>query len=928
MSDFDQENMTENKTEIVNEEQDRKQQKKIKRALRIARCRFLKNLIIWLVGVLSSGLVALGVIAIVLSSIPLGNLVPDSGENVREDLLDKSILEVIMSTEEITKSYASLTDAFPIIDKEVKNALSGLEQYVEVNMDAVKDVPFNSPDFSEKLMSNVKVTATLESLGVMPMLEDFASLPIFIHDLVKDASGNPVTNKTIDTTATGFKYKMYTYCDQTDGKYYSASNKDGTGWSDDILNKEVDLYYASVSTMMLSDLAELLIGRMGVMGTADLVNTFSPGAKDGLLGKILGDLAVKDINTFNEQNIKISAFIPKNKPNSTEENDTYKLLRKLLNVPEGEEVLVSHFTSGFDPNKIKISAFIDIYKPNTNEETEFYKLLRDVLKVPTGDILVSHFNTDITYNEIKLERLFPRYKENSNEETDLYKLIRTLFKVDEGVSIKVKDLFKQVSYDGINVSNFVTRFKIDGVTETADYQLVRKLSGKATGEVTVADLVSGLKTGVKLSSFIPRFESDNVTETIMFRILRSAFSIDAGKDIALGDLTGTFNVMKVKLSDILVESENKLFYDIVRSATGKTHGEVITILDVTKLNVQNCKLELFVGKYESDGVTKTKLYTILEQAVTGTGEGGAILVKDVYSFKPDNVILSSVVTNGEKLLTLLDKIITGTGPNGEILVKDLVNFDVNNMPVTEFMSTTSQLYTILAQTVPATGADGKILVKDLANFNVAELELSTVITATQLGDSKVLNALLEDGSVTVGNIDDKINNLDISKIFGAECFTDDVSKAVTFSKSYMGRYKKVVNPNEVCDTCEPGHCDCETYVLIGDSEVYTGTVYYISKESHMWLFLYYDDSFGDGDGTSVSTSDFNADGFALKYKPMHVTFGTFEYKVQKMSEEIEHATIRQLAQVGFLPPKDAYEKTTFGGVEVYTYAKNLSSAIG
>ena len=110
---------------------------------------------------------------------------------------------------------------------------------------------------------------------------------------------------------------------------------------------------------------------MGVVMVKDLIETFSPGASEGMIGDILGDTDISGMGSFTADNIKLSSFIDRYEEDSEDETQVYRLLRTILEVEDDEEILVSHFTDGdlsFD--NVKISEFIDRYEQGTHEETK------------------------------------------------------------------------------------------------------------------------------------------------------------------------------------------------------------------------------------------------------------------------------------------------------------------------------------------------------------------------------------------------------------------------------------------------------------------------------------------------------------------------------------------------------------------------------
>ena len=720
-----------------------------------------------------------------------------------------------------------------------------MKDYVEIDFDAIKDVPFNDAEFSEKLMAGIKITATLKSIGADELLGDFSALPVFIDDIAIDKStGAQHTVETVDTTVENFDYHLYSYKDVATGEFKSASKEDGTDWADEIKDTETPLYYASLLTMPFSHLTKVVGERFGVIKVADLVETFSEGAKDGVVGDILGDVEIANMSSFNPDDIKVSVF-----------------LDRFVKDAEGND---------------------------TTTETDMYVILREILNVSEsdGEILVKHFNGTISFDNVKLSKFIDRYEIDGVTETGLYQLLRTIFNVSAPTEIVVSDLSKDVDFDGIDVEQFIDRYEADGVTETDEYEMLRKISGVTTGDVTVKDLKDGLEKGIKLSSFIERYQKDTNGNYVL---------VDGQK----------------------VETDLFRILSSVITPTGE-NGEIL-VSDIGSFNVDNVSLSTVIDK-----TNYASLYDILDDTVTGTGANGDILVKDLKNFNINKLEISSIMSSSGDLYNIVKETVVATGDGGKVLIGDLASFDINKLPVSEVIESTSKLYEILSEAVEGTGEDGEILVFDLMNsFDVTKVRLSTVIETT---DNKILLNLIGDDSVTLANIGDKINALELKNIFEAECFTTDVSKAVIYTDSSMGRYRKVVRPSQDCHVYNEETCTCEQYVLesvalTGDDYYVDDNIYYINKETQIWLFMYYNDDHSCNG--VVGAEDFDLDGFALSYKPMHFTFGNLESSVAKMSDEIKHASIRQLVSAGLMDPDPIFEDNGFR----YIYAQTVNDAI-
>ena len=80
------------------ERKERKKERRIKKALRSYRCRFLKNFLIWLTGVFSSVIVFGLALVIGLNFVSVSTLTGDkTDEYVSSELANQSVLELIMN---------------------------------------------------------------------------------------------------------------------------------------------------------------------------------------------------------------------------------------------------------------------------------------------------------------------------------------------------------------------------------------------------------------------------------------------------------------------------------------------------------------------------------------------------------------------------------------------------------------------------------------------------------------------------------------------------------------------------------------------------------------------------------------------------------------------------------------------------------------
>jgi hypothetical protein len=132
--------------------------------------------------------------------------------------------------------------------------------------------------------------------------------------------------------------------------------------------------------------------------------------------------------------------------------------------------------------------------------------------------------------------------------------------------------------------------------------------------------------------------------------------------------------------------------------------------------------------------------------------------------------------------------------------------------------------------------------------------------------------------VTVGNMDSRINALDVETVYDKHCFTDDATKAADNATPY---YLTIENINGV---------DTKVYSRTG-----TGTKYYIAKDSGIWLFLEF-----RAENVDYSSTDYAGTGAAERYIDKHLTIGQMDSNIGNIAEQIMNSSIHQLYECGML----------------------------
>ncbi|MBP5686243.1 MAG: hypothetical protein J6W87_00490, partial [Clostridia bacterium] len=381
-------------------------------------------------------------------------------------------------------------------------------------------------------------------------------------------------------------------------------------------------------------------------------------------------------------------------------------------------------------------------------------------------------------------------------------------------------------------------------------------------EISLGDMKNFDTSGVKLAHVIV---PENAPK--LYDILEDVTGKE-GSAIILSDLDG-FSTESIKLSKVLAPADAPKLYEILEDITGKDADEVVlSDLDDDHFNTGNIKLASVL-----DTADAPKLYDILED-VTGK-DSDAIVLSDLNDFGTGNIKLAKVLdpTEAPTLYTILEDV-TGKAAN-VIVLSDLNDFATDDIYLSHVLTPSAEnatLYTILED---ATGkGSAEIKLSDLDDgFTVGNIKLSSVISDD--GGNQILAALLDDDTVTIGNMPTKINTLKVADIFDVVCFTTDSSEAADTNAKYS--YNDAT----------------KTYTLSG-----SGT-YYISKDAKVWLFMLYDDS-------ASKSSEAGKVGSALSYTDVDLTFNDMEDRIAAVSAAFTNATLKQLVQTGIIVNKPSY----------------------
>ncbi len=515
---------------------------------------------------------------------------------------------------------------------------------------------------------------------------------------------------------------------------------------------------------------------------------------------------------------------------------------------------------GFDFKSIKLSALIGKYNENNGEHKELY----DTLLAISGEKPAREEGEEdqaydervsVAADELKISSLTEDFSKDKIKIKDLIELEdKTLDMLCESINVSKKEEFEKnpenegqayvpVTKDSLSVSDF-SYFKTDNVklssllelpTAENEYKnknvydiLIDATSAKSYGEINVSSLSDFQTKNIKLTTVLPKTDNNKTLYDILLEVTMPTDPTEAAEwtvDKITVDSLSSFSTTNVKLITVLPKTEdNASLYDIILEVTGKTSVDEVTFGSLNSFTTNNIKLTTMGVSKDSD------IYKILDSAIDDA--------KKPYD-----------VENGENKYYLTIGSITAKG-----------NFEVGNIKLgtVGINSTSGKIYTILKQ---ATGKDDPTI-GDLtgSGFNTGNIKLSAVLNGD--GGNVILEALLSDDNVTIGNLGEKINGMKLYDIYGKSCFT---------TNGTGDKFTRTESNGVVTYTRDPN-----------------GT-YYINQASGIWLLLSY-----KAEGVDADT------GVPDKYVSANTTMGTLQTDGKLLGTTFLDATIYQLQEAGLI----------------------------
>lgn len=475
--------------EVVDKKQQKaleKEERKNKRARRIASCRPLKNFGWWFFGFLSSFVIVAGSAAICVTLIPTNTLLgKNHADYVDEETGQSTILQILQNYSNYSVSN------FPVIQKALESALSssGLGQYMEIDYQKLSEVKFSDVNFESIFNNCVTITATIDNLGVTSSLGDLAKLKVMTENTPTDIP---------DTSDPSFEPAIYYYLDDNNN-LKCAYNTDKTMLE---AAKGKQLYFPALLRVPVDKMIQILPTRMGQEEVVDLLSIFTKIEEDSLIKKVFDGYTINGLGSFDPNSILISDILTLSEDNKM----LFDILCAASVVKEGEkqptpETLMIGNLNNIDINKVHIT---EIVTPNADNE-EIFAILREATgKNKNEDITVGDISK-ANLDNVKLSSLIPN--------DDAHKSLCTILASATG-----KASYDEVTMNDLssfNVNNVLLKDAMPSLEQTLKDIYIKGCNVSSFEALKIGDLSSFDISNVKLNTIIKGKTNNQLLDNLL-----------------------------------------------------------------------------------------------------------------------------------------------------------------------------------------------------------------------------------------------------------------------------------------------------------------------------------------------------------------------------------------------------------------------------
>ena len=543
--------------------------KVIKKNARIARCRFLKNLGIWFLGVLFLPLV----LVLAVCVIPVGayaNLAGVKTEDaVSENVSGKAIVPLIMDV-----GTLSVND-FPFLVNTIDDAINAtlVGDIISIDKEKLSAIQFSSvtsSDFGKTLMGCINTDLTINGLQDTFGLDLGALLDI---DSLNKWSAVP--EEEMPSQVTSSNYMDYYY--NNGSKYVMAYDK--TGEYANGYDGAKTLYYPALTKIQIMEVPASIVGCLQRVEALELLGAFSE-ISNGPIKAILDGKKVKDLGSLEVNSVKVIEILPEI------DDSTMNILCECVAesnwedgvAPTKDTVTVGQLSS-LDVNGIKIATILEDLDDSTAkilcESVAESKWVDGV--APTKDTLTVGQLASLNVEGIKITSILPDVDEKT---INILCESVAVSKWVDGVA-PTKDTLTVGQLASLNVNNIKLKSILPDDNDEL-WSILVDATGKTKETIIIDDLLSFDVNGIKLESIMTEENSNQQLWDILIDATGKAQA-----EITIEDLLN-FDVNKIKLKSILPEDKEVLWL-ILKDATGKAQAE-LTVEDLFDFNVEDIKL--------------------------------------------------------------------------------------------------------------------------------------------------------------------------------------------------------------------------------------------------------------------------------------------------------------------------------------------------
>lgn len=788
---------------------EKKQARKNKKNARIARCRFLKNLLIWFIGVLFLP----SIIAVAVFLVPISTYMnltgQDTFESVNAELTNKSLFGALTSIGDYTISdlpfIISLVES--IEDTEISEG-STLGDLVEIDYAKLKTLKFGSSTFSEDLGSCFKVVATINSVGASGLLGDLNVESFNTFTAVEDADrpnldGNGYIEKDEnEIMLANPKLYYYKVSDLGGNAPYAVVNgeKYERAFTDDgklLVPENVTLYYVPLFEAPILDALDLIDEILGRLEVTELLAVagveFSEEGEESIIEKLLGGKTVAELGTLGLDGIYIYDVLGGNT------TDLIYTVLSQATEKEVEEITFEHLMGDLAVDNILLSTFIG----EAEGEIDVLEILSQIVEVeegeaPTKDTLNVGHLSNINPSKLSIGKILPykEYKDGvlTKDNSEIYKILLSSIVIDGASKLPTKlENETDVDYD-LRVQN-------------------------AAESLTVNDFEKIKMDNLALSTVLPIKEYNEKGEvtkdnTELYEILCEAVIVDSGEQkptpetLNIGHLSN-LNLDSVPLTQFVDDEEMlKILCDAVVVNAGETPPttETLNIGHLKNLEMEKVALSkvLPYKEYENGNLTKdnSEIYKIILSSIVDNGvcklpvqgenetdedydlrvqsAAESLTISDFSNIQPNSIKIAEIMTSPNPTFVEILEYTTDKKYD-EITVGELAELNPDGIALSIFIDAPAsiddpatsvdetqvnkKLYDILLQTLVIKDKNGEIItnptpadvrLEHLNDFSTEKILLNSVMPKTD--DNTALYEILKDVTgkdyteITVGDL--------------------------------------------------------------------------------------------------------------------------------------------------------------------------------